>query len=504
MICFRKKLFNSCRSTLSKKYCTKALENVVKGICDSSNKKALGQPTSYTHPHLIAENEVTPLIKKDEYQCRRQKLVEAIVEHARKCNPQAHNHMIVIPASSKQYMSDKIPYVFRQNTEFLYLTGCQEPDTCIVITTARDKSNHTATLFTRDKDDHAELWDGPRTHPEDAVSFFGVDNSLPISDLSKFLNSCRKSTPNISLWYDFETSPHKEVHRIVCDYLKNSCSKSFESPRSFIHKLRLYKSPAEVALIQKSCDIASSAIIETMGYSRPGIGENQLFAKVDFECRVRGAEFLAYPPVVAGGSRGTTIHYINNNQLVYGNELVLMDAGCEYHGYASDITRTWPVNGKFTDAQTEIYQIVLDVQKELIELCNKLPTLDALFECMCLLLGKKLQSCGLIAMQPSNNYLMKAAYQLCPHHVSHYLGMDVHDTPSVSRNIKIEPGMVITVEPGIYVTEKSNLPKEYHGIGVRIEDDVLITENGPVVLSRKCPKEIDEIEHIVCEHLDKS
>ncbi|KAL1505290.1 hypothetical protein ABEB36_004885 [Hypothenemus hampei] len=495
-------IFKTCRSVIFKKFCTKVVENVVKGtVCDINVTKTLGQPAPHTHPHLIGEDEVTPLIKKYEYQCRRQKLVDAILEHSKKLNLPFQNHMIIIPSTSKQYMSDKIPYVFRQNTEFLYLSGCQEPDTCLVITAGGNTSDHKTTLFTRDKDNHAEIWDGPRTHPEEAIGFFGVDNSLPMSDLSKFLNSWRKSLSNIHLWYDFDNAPHTEIHKIVCEYLKDSSNNSFESPRNFIHGLRLYKSPAEIALMQRSCDIASKAFVESMGFSRPGIGENQLFAKMDFECRIRGAEYLAYPPVVAGGNRATIIHYINNNQLVYGNELVLMDAGCEYHGYASDITRTWPVNGKFTEPQREMYEIVLEVQKELIELCGKTPSLDALFECMCLLLGKRLQSLGLINVQPANNYLMKAAYQLCPHHVSHYLGMDVHDTPSIGRNIKIKPGMIITVEPGIYISEKSSLPKQYHGIGIRIEDDVLITVNGPVVLSRKCPKEIDEIEKIVCEGL---
>ncbi|XP_050293898.1 xaa-Pro aminopeptidase 3-like isoform X2 [Anthonomus grandis grandis] len=487
----------------TKKFCSKAVQNKIKGACDVNIKKAFGQPAPHSHPHLLGDDEVTPLIKKQEYQCRRQKLVDAVIKHAKKNCSHAENHMIIIPSTSKKYMSDKIPYVFRQNTDFLYLTGCQEPDTCAVITAGSHGSNHRVALFTRDKDDHAELWDGPRTHPEDAPGFFGVDQGLPMSDLSKYISSCKKALPHLSLWYDFEAAPHQDIHKIVCDYLHDSSNKTFDSPRNFIHKLRLYKSTAEVALMQRSCDIASKAFIETMSYSRPGIGENQLFAKVDYECRVRGAEILAYPPVVAGGTRATTIHYINNNQLVFNNEMVLVDAGCEYHGYSSDITRTWPINGRFTNQQREIYEIVLDVQKELIDLCAKRPSLDALFECMCLLLGKRLQELGLIGIQPNNNYLMQAAYQLCPHHVSHYLGMDVHDTPTISRNIKLEPGMIVTVEPGIYITEKSGLPKEYHGIGIRIEDDVLITVNGPVVLSRKCPKDICEVEQIASVGLEQ-
>ncbi|KAJ8962024.1 hypothetical protein NQ314_005806 [Rhamnusium bicolor] len=464
---------------LFRNFCMKAAKSKVKS--PSVIKKHFGQASFETHPHLINEGEVTPLITKCEYQERRYNLVESIMSYAEKHNQGKNNHVIVIPAASKQYMSDKIPYVFRQNTEFLYLTGCQEPDCCVVITTGNSPEQYCTTLFTRDKDEHAELWDGPRTHPEDA--------------------------PGSTLWYDFITPVQNSIHKVICEFMNESGDKKWDNPKSFIHKLRLYKSPAEIALMQKSCDITAQAFVEAMACSKPGIGENQIFAKVDYECRLRGAEFLAYPPVVAGGNRATIIHYINNNQIVKDDEMVLMDAGCEYHGYASDVTRTWPINGKFTAQQREIYEVVYSVQQELIELCNKLPTLDALFESMCQLLGKRLQEIGLIGIQPSENYLMRAAYKLCPHHVSHYLGMDIHDTPTVNRNINIEPGMIITIEPGIdfnfisvYISENNkSLPKQYHGIGIRIEDDVLITVNGPLVLSRKCPKHIDDIEKIIAQ-----
>ncbi|KAG5897058.1 hypothetical protein JTB14_025874 [Gonioctena quinquepunctata] len=478
-----------------RRFCIKAAKSKVE--CSATAKRTIGQPSCETHPHLLNEGEVTPMITKCEYRNRRVNLVETIVKYFSRIGESKKSHMIVIPAASKQYMSDKIPYVYRQNTEFLYLTGCQEPDCCVVIT-VEDSGNHCTTLFTREKDEHAELWDGPRTHPEDACSFFGVDQSLPISELERFIQSYKKSFKDSNLWYDFMTPVQKCVHDTITNYMKEFCNHKFENPKPFLHRLRLHKSPSEIALMQKACDITAQAFRETMFCSRPGIGENQLFAKIDYECRMRGAEYLAYPPVIAGGDRATIIHYINNNQLVHEDEMVLMDAGCEYHGYASDVTRTWPVNGKFTPQQREIYEIVHCVHEELIEMCNKCPSLDSLFESMCFLLGKRLQECGLLGIQPSNSYLMKAAYQLCPHHVSHYLGMDIHDTPSINRNIKLEPGMVITIEPGIYVSDKNRLlPKEYHGIGVRIEDDVLITVNGPVVLSRKCPTHIDDIEKIV-------
>ncbi|XP_056640716.1 xaa-Pro aminopeptidase 3 [Diorhabda sublineata] len=463
-------------------------------------KRVLGQPTSDTHPHILNEGEVTPMITKFEYQSRRCKFMDAITKFTFKNCLKSKDHLVVIPAASKQYMSDKIPYVFRQNTEFLYLTGCLEPDCCVVLT-SDSSGNFSTTLFTRDKDEHAELWDGPRTHPEDANNFFGVNESLPMSELDKFIFSFQKSKKNLNLWYDFLMPVQRNVHLSVKNFMDETGNKHWENPKPLLHKLRLYKSPSEIALMQKACDITAQAFMDTISVSRPGIAENHLFAKFDYECRLRGAEYLAYPPVIAGGTRATTIHYINNNQVVDAGEMVLMDGGCELHGYASDITRTWPISGKFTEEQRLIYEVVYDVNKELIEMCNKFPSLDMLFESMCYLLGKRLQEVGLLGAQPSSPYLMKAAYQLCPHHVSHYLGMDIHDTPTVTRNMQVEPGMIITIEPGIYINENNKLlPKKYRGIGVRIEDDVLITVNGPVVLSRKCPKYIDDIERLSSEN----
>lgn len=478
-------LFKLLKNEHLKMFCTRAVK--CPKNYEAHPKSNYGQPTAETHPHLLNEGEVTPLITKFEYQNRRSSLSELIAKNS----PKDTNHLIVIPAATKQYMSDKIPYIFRQNTEFLYLTGCQEPDCCVVITTSGNKNQQT-TLFTRERDEHAERWDGPRTHSEDAISFFGVDQSLPVNDLEKFVQSYKKSNRNIVVWYDTDTPIQNNVHKVMCKFVKGKC---YDNPKNFIQKLRLYKSPSEIALMQRACDITAEAFRETISCARPGISENQLYAKIDFECKMRGAELLAYPPVVAGGGRATIIHYINNNQVVNDGEMVLMDAGCEYHGYSSDVTRTWPLNGTFTPEQRNIYEAVYSVQEDLINMCNTLPTLDELFQSMCFMLGKRLQDIGILSIQPSDAYLMQAAYQLCPHHVAHYLGMDIHDTPTISRDRKLEPGMIITIEPGIYITDRNkSIPKEYHDVGVRIEDDILITINGPVVLSRKCPKHIDEIE----------
>ncbi|XP_076549350.1 xaa-Pro aminopeptidase 3 isoform X2 [Osmia lignaria lignaria] len=222
----------------------------------------------------------------------------------------------------------------------------------------------------------------------------------------------------------------------------------------------------------------------------------------DYESRMNGAEFLAYPPVIAAGKNSNVIHYISNNQIIQNGEMVLMDAGCEYHGYSSDVTRTWPINGTFTQEQKIVYDVVLDVQKTLIRQLKEFPSLDQLYHDMCSLLSKRLQEIRLIPKDLSRTELFSAVHTYCPHHVSHYLGMDIHDTGKMSRNLKLQPGMIITVEPGIYINHKNKFaPPEFYGLGVRIEDDILITENGPVILTETCPKEINEIEALASQNL---
>lgn len=254
--------------------------------------------------------------------------------------------------------------------------------------------------------------------------------------------------------------------------------------------------------MRKTCRIASECINETMRDTKPGDSEHHIFARVDYKCRMQNASFLAYPPVVASGNNATTIHYISNSQLTKEGDMVLMDAGCEYGGYSSDITRTWPVSGKFNPHQQILYEVISHLQKDLINLLQKPKvgqTLDQLFETMCLLLGKYLQEVGLISKSITGVALAREGYKFCPHHVSHYLGMDVHDTPLISRSIKLTPGIVCTVEPGIYISEdRTDVPEEFRGLGIRIEDDILIKENGEVEnLTEACVKDRSELEKLL-------
>ncbi|GAB6027263.1 hypothetical protein CHUAL_001548 [Chamberlinius hualienensis] len=463
--------------------------------------RVYGQPTAYSHPHVLKPGELTPGITVEEFQRRRLKLMQNLVSASLK-RFKADRVITVIPSATKVFMSEKIPYPFRQNSDFLYLTGFMEPDSLLLLTSSgNDASQYKSVIFVPKYDARTELWDGPRTRPDDAVSLLGIDEAYATEELDGILNSYLLKNTNgtpLVFWCDFATiAQTPEFERQIKTYISNYSPNFVESPRSLIHQLRVIKSPAEIQLMAHSGEIASDAFVEAIGATKVNVTEHTLYAKIEYECRVKGAERLAYPPVIAGGCRATTIHYVANDQMLREGELLLVDAGCEYHGYASDITRTWPVNNTFSSLQKELYEALLDVQQKLITKCKDCLSLDQLYAKMIDLLGVNFQQVGLLSKSLNCSDKSKMISKYCPHHVGHYLGMDVHDTPSVSRSIPLKPGMIITVEPGIYISLSDNAaPKELRGIGMRIEDNVLITENEPVVLSAKCPKTIDQIERI--------
>lgn len=421
--------------------------------------------------------------------------METIKAYSSANHTEVKNHLIVIPSGTKKYISASIPYVFRQNSDFLYLSGCLEQDSILVMEISETSSK--SIMFLRPKDKNAELWDGVRTGPEGSLELFGVDQALPVNGFQSYVDKF-KNQPASLVWYDEKNSDQKNLSQVI-----RPLNEVIECPTKFIHTLRWIKSEAEIELMRKTCEIASDAINHTMKTSRPGISEHQIFAEVDYQCRMNSASMLAYPPVVASGKNATTIHYINNTQIVKDDDMVLLDAGCEYGGYSSDITRTWPVNGNFTEPQRVLYEIVLNVQNDLMRtLLNPGGlTLDELFDTMCLKLGKYLQEINLIPRDKSGYDLARAAYKFCPHHVSHYLGMDVHDTPLVSRSNKLIPGNVFTVEPGIYIgSERQDVPEEFRGLGLRIEDDVMVSANMKLeVLTSKCVKEPSDLIKLISE-----
>uniref|UniRef100_A0A0B7B652 Aminopeptidase P N-terminal domain-containing protein n=1 Tax=Arion vulgaris TaxID=1028688 RepID=A0A0B7B652_9EUPU len=463
-----------------------------------SNVRNFGQPASQTHPHLIAEGEVTPGLTKEEFHQRRCNLVKSALESFKGVKSASH-HLFIIPSASTVYMINDIPYPFRQNTDFLYFCGFQEPDSLLLIEANSKSGEHVSHLFVPRKDAAKELWDGPRSGMDGAMSITGVDTAFNSNEIEKYLQFYRKDHKDFVLWYNHSKPVHNDFHnRVVSQLMHDQKHRYLEDVTVLSQRLRLLKSSAEIQLMQQSARIASESFVEVMKFSKPLVNEAHLWAKMDFECRTRGAEFLAYPPVVAGGARANIIHYITNNQVVNDGEMVLMDAGCEFHGYASDLTRTWPVSGQFTEAQRKLYKVTLRIQEACIRMCTTEYSLDEMFSHMLLLLAAELTQLGIMPPDLSLEQRLYLAQQFCPHHVSHYLGMDVHDTSNISRKIKLQPNMVVTVEPGIYIPETNyKVSPEFRGVGIRIEDNILITESEPVNLSASCPKRIEDIEDLL-------
>lgn len=271
-----------------------------------------------------------------------------------------------------------------------------------------------------------------------------------------------------------------------------------------VHTLRAVKSPAEIAVMQKAADISSAAMVDAMQASCAGVSEHFLDATLEYGCRMRGAAWQAYPPVVAGGPRANILHYIKNDQPIKSNEMVLVDAGAEYHGYCGDISRTWPVSQGFTAAQKELYEAVLRVQLACIDACatdseGERPSLWRLQQTSKRVMAGELKRLGLISSSSSGASASQSLRRFYPHSIGHHLGLDVHDVPTLGSAGALTDGMVITIEPGIYVPDSPDVPARFRGIGIRIEDDVVLSSAGTHVLTKACPKTVDEVEATLAE-----
>ncbi|KAJ3783587.1 peptidase M24 [Lentinula aff. detonsa] len=450
-----------------------------------------GQPLFLSHSHLIKPEELTPGIHAQEYEDRRRNLMNRLPD----------NSVVVSLAGTVQYMSGKIFYKFRQASDFWYLTGFEEPDSAVIL-----EKNHSArgfhmTLFSSGSDSNKEQWDGASTTFSDARKIFQVDDARHIDDLLAHLRSVIPRYSNV--YFDLPPSrtrrSTKGTTKSLLKYLSGrsesdvvieSLGKARPKPLApEIGRLRAIKSPSEQNLMKSAADISGRAHAKTMRFTRPGLSEAALAAHFNYLCSLSGAQRLAYVPVVASGPNALIIHYTHNNQLISQEELILIDAGCEYNGYASDITRTYPANGTFTQPQRDLYSAVLSAQKALVALCHEGSDLNLyeLHRKSCELLRQELLQLG-FHLHPGD------LERLYPHFISHPIGIDLHESDSFTRSGSLQAGMVVTVEPGIYVPSSPAFPKHFHGLGIRIEDEVLVGKDHPVVLSVSAPKEIVDVE----------
>ncbi|KAI8853852.1 peptidase M24, structural domain-containing protein [Chytridium lagenaria] len=451
----------------------------------ATNLVPVGQPTPHTHPHLLKPQEVTPGITATEYAIRRAALASKIPEGS----------VVIAAGFGLRYSTGAIFYPFHQNTDLFYLTGINEPDCAMILEKNKKYPNgHKYTLFVRPKDPTYELWDGPRAGFEGATSFFGADEAKAISKLpDTILHYLHDTLPTTAyIFSDLPLTSDASPSTLHPGHAVSAPSNTVRKLGDVLAELRVMKSSAEVEVMREAGRITGRAVQETMATMKAGVNESVIYSTVEHGIRKRGGDGLAYIPVIASGMNGLTVHYVMNKSIAKDGDLVLMDVGAEYGGYAADCTRTWPINGRFTPAQKDVYESVLRVQRECIKKCSEKSntTLDELqnlaFE--------------LLRMECSRMFGRKIGTgemnRLYPHHVGHWLGLDVHDCASVPRTRRLKEGMVVTVEPGLYIPPSNNYPSAYQGIGIRIEDDIYVGKEYPTILSVEAPKDVEDIEAV--------
>ena len=417
------------------------------------------------------------------------------------------NSIAIIPAAHEATRSYDTEYKFRQDSDFLYLTGFPEPDAVAVIDPANKKNPYT--LYVRPRDPLMETWYGRRQGVEGAVKNYGANKAVSIekfaADLPKLLDG------HENLYYRF--SVDKALDQQMLQYLSGQRVRRLKTaypphtiidPTILIHEMRLHKTPEEVELMQRASDIAAEAHVLAMKSVKPGMNEYQVESLMESYMRHEGANGVAYNSIIGGGDNATILHYVENNMPLKDGDLILIDAGAEYQGYASDITRTFPINGRFTPAQREVYDVVLDVQNQCIEATKTGNTVKARQDFSIELLTEGMKKLGLLKGKTQDLIKKKAYMKYYMHGVGHYLGLDVHDAgryfmDQTAKNSRpFAPGMVLTVEPGLYIPpDDKSAPAKFRGIGIRIEDDVLVTENGNRNLTSKVPKDPDAIEDLM-------
>jgi Xaa-Pro aminopeptidase len=419
-------------------------------------------------------------------------------------NRLGQDSVAIISSAPEATRSNDTNYRYRQNSDFYYLTGFDEPEAIAVITPNGEQK---FTLFVRPRDPEREIWDGRRAGVEGAVKQHGADAAFPVEEFREKLGDLINGARN--LYYRIGGGNPELDDMIVRQIgrMRAMGRKGINAPEAIIdtgailHEMRLIKSADEVELMQRAADIAAEAHREAMKTARPGMKEYEVEALIEFIFRRNGAAAPAYTSIVGGGPNATVLHYINNDATLRDGDLLLVDAGAEYQGYASDITRTFPVNGRFTPAQRDIYDLVLRTQVDCVERARPGVSMEELKSHSIELLTEGMVRLGLLEGEPQKLIEEKKYEQFYMHGLGHFLGIDVHDVGRYYRDgesRRLEPGMVITVEPGLYVAETTeNIPAKYRGIGVRIEDDVLVTEDGPRVLSSKVPKQPEEIEALM-------
>jgi len=408
----------------------------------------------------------------------------------------------VLPAAPTRVRNNDVEYVYRQDSDFHYLTGFDEPESVVVLAPGRPEGEYI--LFVRERNPEREIWDGRRAGPEGAMRDHRADEAFPIGRLDEILPGLLATRERVyhtmGVYHDFD-------QRVVgwVNTLRAQARTGRHPPQEFaaldhvLHDMRLFKSSREAGLMRRSGVIAAGAHVRAMRFCRPGATEYQVMAELLHEFHRHNAD-ISYHPIVGGGANSCVLHYRDNNATLADGDLLLIDAGCEFEFYASDITRTFPVNGRFTPEQRAVYEVVLAAQRAAFAEIHPGNHWNAPHDAAVRAITQGLVKIGLLKGRVPQLIRDGAYRQYFMHRTGHWLGMDVHDVGDYKVDDEwrvFEPGMALTVEPGVYIAAGSKAPKRFWNIGIRIEDDVVVTAKGHEVLTGGVPREVDEIERLM-------
>jgi len=409
--------------------------------------------------------------------------------------------ILIVPSAREKLRNGDSFYPFRQDSDFLYLTGFDEPEAVLVLVPERGEGEQV--LFCRQRDPERELWDGPRLGLDGARGEIGVDDAFPIDDLDEILPGLMEDRDHI--YYSVGRDPDFDSQVIGWRNRLRRQKRNVRSPEEFIaldhvlHELRLYKSSGELALMRRAARISTAAHRRAMRACRPGASEAELTAELLHEFVRNGCQ-PAYQPIVAGGRNALVLHYVANDRPLPDDGLVLIDAGCEADGYAADISRTFPVSGRFTPAQRRVHDLVFAAQRAAIEAARAGNVFDDIHDAACRTLTEGLIDLGLLTGSVDDNLERECYKRFYMHKTGHWLGLDVHDVGDYridGHSRLLEKNMVTTVEPALYIGDDDDIPGEFRNIGVRIEDDVRITDGDPEILTGDLPASAADTEELM-------
>ena len=431
-----------------------------------------------------------------EFKKRRKRLMDMI----------GSDSIAILPTASVTVRNRDVEFPFRPDSDFFYLTGYPEPEAVLVL--IPDRKEGESILFCRESDEKMETWHGRRSGLDGAISIYSVDDAFPIEDMDDILPGLIEGHErifyNMGINQNFDQRVLGWVNQIRDKVRVGAIAPDeFISLNHFLHEMRLYKSHYEVRLMRQAAKISAKAHKRAMRNCRPDMYEYQLEGELISEFIQNGARFTAYPPIVGSGQNTCILHYTDNSDKMLDGDLLLIDSGAEYQCYASDITRTFPVNGKFSNAQRDIYNLVLSAQTAAINEIKPGKHWNDPHDAAVKVLTEGMVSLGILEGDPEELIKNKDYAKYYMHRTGHWLGMDVHDVGDYKLDGEwrmLEAGMVMTVEPGLYLPANSkDLPDHWQNIGVRIEDDVLVTKDGYDILSKDAPKTIDEIEELMAD-----